>query len=132
MLEKEIVEIFKQKGLRATPQRIAVYKFLCENPIHPTVDDVYNSLAEINPSFSKTTVYNSLETLESKGLIISVKIDNERIHYDADVNLHGHFMCEKCKKIYDFNIDTLVHSGLDEFDIVRKDVYYSGICPECK
>jgi Fe2+ or Zn2+ uptake regulation protein len=129
---KQIVEVFKSKGLRATPQRIAVYRYLCENATHPTVDDVYNSLSEDNPSFSKTTIYNSLETLEAQGLITSVKIDNERIHYDANINLHGHFLCAKCKTIYDFDIKDIIFSGLDGFDILKRDVYYSGLCPECK
>jgi Fe2+ or Zn2+ uptake regulation protein len=65
-------------------------------------------------------------------LITSVKIDNERIHYDANVNLHGHFLCEKCKTIYDFDIKEISFTGLDGFDISKRDVYYSGICPECK
>lgn len=132
MQESQITEIFKAKGFRATPQRIAVYKYLRENPIHPTVDDVYSSVSAIHPSFSKTTVYNSLDALENQGLIISVKIDSERIHYDAACDFHGHFICEKCKKIYDFEVSNIVCSGLDSFDISKRDVYYSGLCPECK
>ncbi|MFR5876026.1 MAG: Fur family transcriptional regulator [Eubacterium sp.] len=132
MQENRITEIFKAKGFRATPQRIAVYKYLCENHTHPTVDDIYSSLSAANPSFSKTTVYNSLDALEKQGLIMSVNIDSERIHYDAVCGLHGHFICRKCKKIFDFNVDYIAFSGLDGFDISKQDVYCSGICPECK
>ena len=35
MNTQQITEIFKSKGLKLTPQRIAVYKFLKENPIQP-------------------------------------------------------------------------------------------------
>ena len=98
----EIVQIFKDRGFKATPQRIAVYKYLCEHRTHPDVESVYRAVLEDNPAFSKTTVYNALQALDACGLIIPVTIDSGRIHYDADTRFHGHFRCEKCGRIYDF------------------------------
>lgn len=132
MQEYQIIQIFKKHKLRATPQRIAVYKYLCENPIHPDVDTIYQSLIKDNPSFSKTTIYNSLQALEQKNLIIDVKIDNDRIHYDACTEMHGHFFCEKCKKIVDFKINKIESIETDNFDIRQRDVYYSGLCERCR
>lgn len=128
----KITELFKQRGLKATPQRIAVYNFLAENHIHPDVDTVYRAISGDNPSLSKTTVYNCLEALSACGLIIPVKIDNDKIRYDADTTFHGHFICEKCGKIYDFKCSGEREQGLDGFEIRQKDVYYSGICSCCK
>ncbi len=132
MKEYQIIQIFKEHKLRATPQRIAVYKYLCENPIHPDVETIYKSLIKENPSFSKTTIYNSLQALEQRNLIIDVKIDNDRIHYDACTELHGHFLCEKCRKIFDFKINKIESVETDKFDIKQKDVYYSGFCADCR
>ena len=87
----EIVQIFKDRGFKATPQRIAVYKYLCEHRTHPDVESVYRAVLEDNPAFSKTTVYNALQALDACGLIIPVTIDSGRIHYDADTRFHGHF-----------------------------------------
>ena len=101
MTEQKIVEIFKERNFRATPQRIAVYKYLREHPTHPDVDEIYKAVLADNPAFSRTTVYNSLQALEKEGLIQSVKIDSF------------------CK-------------GIDGFEIKKRDVYYSGLCPECK
>lgn len=129
---REITELFRQNGLKATPQRIAVYKFLAENHIHPDVETVYNQVVQDNPSFSKTTVYNCLQALSSCGLLIPVKIDNEKIRYDADTSFHGHFICEKCGKIFDFKCSDEKVFGIDGFEIRQKDVYYSGICSCCK
>lgn len=131
MQTKDITELFRSKGLKATPQRIAVYNFLCENPIHPDVETVYNKVIEDNPSFSKTTVYNCLEALTKCGLLIPVKIDADRIRYDADTRFHGHFICDVCKKIYDFECDSEDNKGIEDFEIRQKDVYYSGICKRC-
>ena len=53
MQTKEITELFKQNGIKATAQRIAVYKYLYENRIHPDVDTVYKNMVKDNPSFSE-------------------------------------------------------------------------------
>lgn len=132
MQTREITDLFHKKGLKITPQRIAVYKFLAENPIHPDVETVYNQVVADNPSFSKTTVYNCLQVLSACGLLIPVKIDADKIRYDADVRFHGHFKCEKCGKIYDFACEEGMFGGLENFEIKQRDVYYSGICNCCK
>ena len=132
MQNSEIISLFKEHNFRATPQRIAVYKYLYENRTHPDVDEIYNAVIRENPSFSKTTVYNSLEALAQEGIIIPVRIDSERIHYDANAAFHGHFICEECKHIFDFDITEFKSEGIDNFDIKQKDVYVSGLCPECK
>lgn len=132
MLTEEIISIFKTNGLKATPQRLAVYKFLCENPIHPDVETVYNQVVKDNPAFSKTTVYNCLQALAKCGLLKPIKIDSDKIRYDADTDFHGHFKCEKCGRIYDFECrisESFTDSG---FNIKHKDVYYSGLCNHCK
>lgn len=131
MNTREIIDLFKEKGLKATPQRIAVYNFLVENPVHPDVETVYQSMIMDNPSFSKTTVYNCLQALTDCGLLIPVKIDNEKIRYDADTRFHGHFKCDCCGRIYDFKCFDEKVSGIDNFKIKQRDVYYSGLCSCC-
>lgn len=128
----EIKALFSQKGLKATPQRMAVYKFLDENHIHPDVETVYSNVVKDNPSFSRTTVYNCLQALAGCGLLIPVMIDSEKIRYDADTSFHGHFKCECCGGIFDFKCADEVLSGIDGFEVRQKDVYYSGICKSCK
>lgn len=132
MQETQITTIFKQKGVRATPQRIAVYKYLLDNRIHPDVDQIYNSVVSSHPSFSRTTVYNCVQTLQEQGLIKAITIDSSRIRYDANIETHGHFICKKCLRIFDFDIELIKHHGIDEFDVDCNDVYCSGLCPDCK
>lgn len=128
----DIIPLFKEKGIKATAQRIAVYNYLAEHPVHPDVDTVYQNVVKENPSFSKTTVYNCLQALDKCGLIIPIKIDADKIRYDADTSFHGHFICDKCKKIYDFRCGSCDFDGIDNFSITRKDVYFSGVCDCCK
>lgn len=123
---------FKDRGLKATPQRIAVYKYLCEHRTHPDVESVYHAVLEDHPTFSKTTVYNALQALDDCGLIMPVTIDSGRIHYDANPEFHGHFRCEKCGRIYDFTPTLAGVDGLDGCTVHHQDVYFSGICSCCK
>lgn len=132
MNEIEITELFRKNHFRATPQRISVYKYLCENRTHPDADDIYKSVIKQNPSFSKTTVYNSLQALEQQGLIIKINIDSDRVRYDAFTQLHGHFICDNCGKIFDFDVTDVLCDISADFDVAEKNVYYRGVCPECK
>lgn len=132
MNEMQITEMFKKANFRATPQRIAVYKYLFENRTHPDADEIYKSVINVHPSFSKTTVYNALQALENAGFILKINVDSSRVRYDAQTQLHGHFICDKCKKIVDFEIEEILFELPEDFKINEKNVYYRGLCPECK
>lgn len=132
MTTDKIISLFREKNFRATPQRIAVYNYVYENRTHPDVLAVYTDVKKQYPAFSKTTVYNALKALEGCGLIIPVMIDGERVRYDANIESHGHFICSVCGKIYDFKTAEPDVSGLEDFEISSKNIYYSGICPCCK
>jgi len=134
MTTAEISAKLKEYGVRPTPQRIEVYRFLAEHPIHATADVIYESLSPENPSFSKTTIYNTIKVLTGCGLIHPIFIDSESVRYDANTKNHGHFKCTGCGKVFDFFADFEVGkiTGLDGFSVDAKDLYYYGICPECR
>ena len=131
MNKDEIISLFKEKSFCATPERIAVFDYVYNNRTHPDVLEIYDSVIKSNPAFSKTTVYNALKALTEQGFLKTIGIDGERIRYDANTDLHGHFRCEKCGKIYDFNVDSLDFRVPDGFSVRHKDVYYSGLCSCC-
>lgn len=131
MNKDEIISLFKEKSFRATPQRIAVFDYVCNNRTHPDVLEIYDFVLKNNPAFSKTTVYNALKALKEQGLLKTICIDDERVRYDANTDLHGHFRCENCGKIFDFNVKKLDFIIPDGFVVNHKDVYYSGLCDCC-
>ena len=47
----DFIALLKAKELKATPQRISVLKEL-DKKMHPTIDDLYESLRQENPSMS--------------------------------------------------------------------------------
>ncbi len=130
---KSTVEYLKEKGIRPSAQRVAIMKYLLENMIHPTVDDIYNGVLPYMPTLSKTTVYNVLKHLEENGALQSLTIDDKNVRYDADVKSHAHFKCQCCGKLYDLKQpDISPLSGINDFEITNMHLYCWGLCPKCK
>jgi len=132
-MNKTLLELsneLKKNNIRLTHQRLKVLEYLSNSTNHPTVEQIYNALKKEVPSLSKTTIYNTLNYLAELKLIKALSIDDNEAHFDAVTVEHGHFICDSCGKIYDFdvNIDT---GELDKFKINEKAVYFKGICPEC-
>lgn len=129
---QDIVELFGRKNIRLTPQRIGVYRYLLENRNHPTVDTVYHFLKDENPSLSKTTIYNTVDTLAAAGLLRLIRAKEGEVRLDAVTECHGHFICEKCGKIIDFSLDGCkLPDTLDLFDVHSYEVRAFGVCPQC-
>ena len=102
--------------------------------MHPTVDEIYNALVNEIPTLSKTTVYNTLKLFESAGITRAITIEDNEARYDINVDNHGHFKCKQCGKIYDFsiNMEKMELEGLNNFIITEKNVYFKGVCAECR
>lgn len=131
-----LVERLYSCGLRPTPQRVAVYTYLCapENKsAHPSVETVYNALLAEYPTLSRTTVYQTLETLCACGLVSKLVIDEGEMRFEAEMSKHGHFKCTVCGKIYDFTYpETMDFPPPPEGFVIKKTfLYYKGTCRKC-
>ena len=117
-----------EAGVRPSVQRVAVYSYLCEHPVHPTVETLYASLSPEYPTLSKTTIYNTLKLFEEKNLVHSLKIEDDKLRYDADIRPHIHFKCEKCGKVFDVFDDT----NIADYTLKTKmQTNMWGICRDC-
>jgi Fur family peroxide stress response transcriptional regulator len=130
---EELTNELKNNGIRLSHQRLKILEYINNHRTHPTVDEIYTDLLDEIPTLSKTTIYNTLNTLIETDLVKLLTIEENETHYDINFENHGHFKCESCKKIFDFDIDidSLEIKGLDDFKIKHKDIYFKGVCPEC-
>ena len=128
-----LTEQLKSKDIRPSYQRIKVLEYLYQKGGHPTVDEIFRELSADIPSLSKVTIYNSLHTLVEAGLVQVVDIDETEKRFDITLTSHGHFQCEACGTIYNFqvNIDQIPIDGLNQFEITQKNIYFKGLCPNC-
>ena len=120
-------------GIKPSYQRMKVYEYLVTRKNHPTVDMIYRELLPQIPTFSKTTVYNTLELFMEKGIAVMITIDERETRYDADTSIHIHFKCEQCLNIYDLETDLNAMSipELKEHRITEQHLYFKGICKDC-
>ncbi|MDY0282859.1 MAG: Fur family transcriptional regulator [Salinivirgaceae bacterium] len=123
----------KKKGIRPSYQRIKVLEYLHQLNAHPTADEVFQALVPEIPTLSKTTVYNTLHAFVDAGLVRVVNIDEIELRYDIMLSNHGHFKCEACGMIinFDIDIDSFPTNGLQEFQVNERNVYFTGLCPNC-
>lgn len=121
--------------MKQTPQRLAIIEYLTENKTHPTAGDVYKAVSERFPTMSFATVYNTLEKLKEKGMLVELSIDTGKKRFDCDLRPHHHLICIKCREIFDVFKDYNLELPKEEFDgveLVSIHVDFYGICRRCK
>ena len=123
----------KESGLKITPQRLAVVEILEGNTGHPSAQNIYQEAKKRYPMMSFSTVYKTLKVLDEVGEIQQLSIAEDRVNFDPDTHPHHHFLCKKCGKIYDIQETSNFHkSRINGHQVHKTQVFYYGICSECK
>jgi Fe2+ or Zn2+ uptake regulation protein len=131
---EDVGEYLKSNNIKPSYQRIKIYDYLLSEKNHPTADVIYKALNKEIPTLSKTTVYNTLKLFVKNKIAKIITIEENEARFDADIKIHGHFRCEKCCEVYDFEYraDSIEVEGIDNFEISSKNLYFDGICQKCK
>jgi Fur family peroxide stress response transcriptional regulator len=124
------------KVFRATKQRNAILDFLRNTRLHPTADQIYESVRRNIPTISKGTVYRNLQVLIDNGIVSVLDIRGTLSRYEIKQEGHYHFRCEACGRVYD--LDEPVDPGLDDriskrtgFIVSGHQTEFRGRCAEC-
>jgi len=133
---KEARDIFREIGLRITPQRLEIFQILASMHGHPAAEDVFERIRQRFPSISLDTVYRTLSLFESHGLIKKVHHLANKTRYDTNLKHHHHFVCVLCKKIIDLEWDEIdgvpMPKGVETLGrVVDRYVELRGICRDC-
>ncbi len=133
-MSQDRIQRLKEKGIAPTIQRLVILEYLDKRTTHPTVEEIYEALKGKYPTFSKATVYNTLQVLKEAGLIQELTIEKEKAHYDPRSEPHHHFFCRRCHRIFDVDIDCSVakRGEVDGHKIEMVQAYFYGLCVECK
>jgi Fur family peroxide stress response transcriptional regulator len=121
------------KGIRPSHQRIRILEYLRVMENHPTADEIFEKLCGEILTLSKTTVYNTMHAFVEGNLARVIRIDGIEQRFDATLHSHGHFKCDSCEKIFNFQIDMdqFIADGLNQYQIREKNVFFNGLCPNC-
>jgi Fur family transcriptional regulator, peroxide stress response regulator len=90
------------KGLKVTPQRMAIFNAIIKLNNHPTAENIIDYIRKNHPNISVGTVYKVLEVLVDTQLIKKVKTEKDIMRYDAVMENHHHIYCSDSDKIEDY------------------------------
>ena len=135
-MDTDPIQILERAGVRPTSNRILVLRTLlsAESPV---------GLVEIEAV---------LCTLERSSIlrVLNVFVDNDIVHMMEDGrgvskyevchnaasctidDMHPHFYCDMCNKVYCFDDIEIPHIGIpDKFHVRSVNFMLKGVCPEC-
>jgi len=126
----------RARGLRLTPQRLAVYRALVADDSHPTAETVYARARAELQTLSQATVYRILESLERERLVRRVSTTGGVARFDATIEPHQHLVCRVCGRMVDhfapaFASAPLVLGDVPGFVVEELDVRFVGRCTGC-
>ncbi len=98
----EISNKLIEKGLKVTPQRIAILEAIIKLNNHPTADNIIGYIRKNHPNIATATVYKVLDALVSNGLIKKVETEKDIMRYDAIMESHHHLYCSESDRIEDY------------------------------
>ncbi len=126
-------QVLEEYGVRITPQREEILRYLAGTRSHPTAYEVYEAVRAVFPRVARATVYNTLNLMVRLGLLIELKREEGAVRYETDLSPHINLICMQCGRVVDAPLPTpLDVSEIEGFLVrhVRVDMY--GLCPTCR
>lgn len=102
-----LINNLQEKGLKVTPQRVAIYEAIVKLNNHPTAENVIEYIKTNHPNISVGTVYKVLDSLVENKLLKKVKTEKDIMRYDAVLSNHHHLYCAETDRIEDFEDEKL-------------------------
>ena len=119
---------------RNTTQKQMVYDALsCLG--HASTESLIEYIQEHNDGISLSTIYRNISVLLEEGKIRWVKISKQDV-LETVKEEHTHFVCERCKEIYDVRIDLNAFTNQVKNQVMHQikscDIAFYGLCQKCK
>jgi len=133
---EQLTDLFRERGLRVTPQRQMIFGLLQANDSHPTVESLYERARSEMPTMSLKTVYQTVHDLEALGEVDVLDLGTGSLRVDPNVeHAHHHLVCGACGRVRDLPVE---FDGLRVPGRFRKDftvdsvqVIFRGHCDDC-
>lgn len=134
-----LLATLKSRGLRITPQRVAIVRLFAGSQSHPTAQELFEQLGPEFPTMSFATVYNTLDALAVAGLSATLRVGNAA-RFDPNTAPHHHAVCDGCGCIIDVPAASLapaeasvrrVRKVAPGFTVARVERIYRGQCVSC-
>lgn len=132
----EMVALFRERGLKVTPQRECIFDVLWGAEAHPSAEAVYAEARTRMATMSLKTVYQTLNDLAAMGEIQQLDLGTGSTRFDPNVDSHHHLVCTRCGKVRDLYADysaiEVPRDARQGFAVGGAEVVFRGLCPECQ
>ena len=112
-----------------TPQMSRVLEILKTERVHLNAEEILQQV-----DVSRPTVYRALDRLMQEGFVRRLSLEGDRSVYEYVREVHAHFVCRNCGKIYDLpfskDIGTELIGGSGH-QMEKTDVTVYGTCRNC-
>ena len=125
-----IIKILRME--RNTSQKKIIKEYLVNVKNHPSAEEVFLAVQKKLPTISKATVYRILKGFKENGSIQEI-ISNVS-HFDGDLSVHSHFICNRCHKVFDIfesNTQIKFNKNIKAGKIDSYQIYFRGLCNKC-
>lgn len=134
--DQTLATALRERGQRATPQRLAIAKVLTDLDRHVTAEHVHAEVSARMPGVSLPTVYATLDLLEELGLARRVATEGGAVVYDPRTDEHHHLVCRTCGAIMDVDVpvdtaDVRAAAKATGFEPDATQVVLRGRCADC-
>jgi Fur family transcriptional regulator, peroxide stress response regulator len=122
---EEIKNIITEGGLKFTHQRMVIYNAIADAENHPTAENVFELVRSDNPSISLGTVYKTLDSFVTAGIIQKFVDNNGVMRFDGVLEAHSHLYCKKTNEISDYKnaeLESLLKKFFDKHQIDNFDI----------
>lgn len=98
------VEGMRDRGLRVTPERMALFDEIYAQHGHIDADTLWRGLERRGAKVSRATVYRGLELLVELGLVRKHHLGGRRHLYEHlhSGQRHDHLVCRECGRVVEF------------------------------
>jgi Fur family transcriptional regulator, peroxide stress response regulator len=134
---EDIVDKLRNKGLRITPQRIAIIKYVTNTQSHPSAEEIHKVIQKKYPMVSMATVYKTLDLLRKMSMVQELGFADGSARYEANVRRHINIICMRCGRIDDMDEHSLstLESKIAEkskYEIFGRRFELYGFCSQCQ
>jgi Fe2+ or Zn2+ uptake regulation protein len=134
--DAELAELLRDRGLRATSQRVVMHRLLRDRPRHVSAEELLSEASEKLPGVSLPTVYATLELFEQLGIVRRVNGGGGTLLWDTRADTHHHMICRRCGRIEDMETPLDLErarraASRTGFEPDRAEVVVSGLCASC-
>jgi Fe2+ or Zn2+ uptake regulation protein len=134
--DTELAELLRERGLRATSQRVVMHRLLRDRDRHVSAEELLAEAGERLPGVSLPTVYSTLELFEQLGIVRRVNGGGGTLLWDTRTDTHHHMICRSCGRIEDMETPLDLErarrsAARTGFEPDRAEVVVSGLCADC-